>query len=193
MCSSSFKGRRRKDFIMIAVIGIIMAIMAALAAKQAAIRKNRRLEWATLTFLFSPLLLILELLPTRSAEATKQEAPPRSLFARVIEPVGVFVVIVGLLGIVGPVVSDALSTSGLPQCDSDRARSEVNDAIAGAPLGRIQGISVIDYRNITTEENTSTAVRCKADAVLNTSVTKPVHYSFTVEGDKVMVRFSIGD
>jgi hypothetical protein len=187
MCSSSFKGRRRKELFMIAVIGIIMAIVAALAAKQAAIRKNRRLEWATLTFLFSPLLLILELLPSRSAEATKQGAPPRSLFARVIEPVGVFVVIVGLLGIVR-----SFSMSGLPQCDSDRARSEVNDAIAGAPLGRVQGISVIDYRNIATEKNTSTAVRCKADAVLNTSVTEPIHYSFTVEGDKMMVRFSIG-
>jgi hypothetical protein len=85
------------------------------------------------------------------------------------------------------------TASGLPKCDSDRARSDVNDAIANAPLGRVQGISVIDYRNIVTEENTSTVVRCKANAVLNTDTTKPVYYSFTVEGDKVMVRFKIGD
>jgi hypothetical protein len=43
------------------------------------------------------------------------------------------------------------TATGLPRCDSVLARSEVDDAIAGAPLGRVMGISVIDYRNITTK------------------------------------------
>jgi hypothetical protein len=53
---------------------------------------------------------------------------------------------------------------------------------------------VVDYRNIRTETNTEAEMRCTADALLNTSVTRPVAYVFTVfteENGQVFVRFKL--
>ena len=79
----------------------------------------------------------------------------------------------------------------LPLCDSAEGRSQVDAAIANAPLGRVRGISVIEYKNIETVSTTPTEVHCKAGALLNNSFTKPISYSFTNEDNRLMVRFQL--
>jgi len=183
---------------MIWVIYIAVCILAILAARQAAIRKNRGSIWTFVTLVFAPAVLLLELLPKRSLEQPVQSAqsgnppplPSRGHYAWLLEPVGV-VALVGWFAFLAWDASQADLTSGLPRCDSARAFSSVEAAIEGAPLGRVMGISVIKFSNVMTETNTETEMRCKADALLSNSATRPVSYIFTNESGQVFVRFQL--
>ncbi|HZT90260.1 MAG TPA: hypothetical protein VFA12_20135 [Stellaceae bacterium] len=84
-----------------------------------------------------------------------------------------------------------LGQSGLPECDSPRAREEVDDTISRAPLGKIYGISVIEYDAVETVSQSASLVECKATVVLNNDTSHPATYSFTLKGDQQFVRFRI--
>ena len=195
------------------LIGIGVAILIAAAACQMARRKGRsEYLWGTLALIFSPSFLVLLLIPNKQAahkrsarpSVTKCAAcdgplssqatrcprcgqPQHQLFTHSwskIEISGVVAAsVVLMLGALSTYYTFATTASGLPRCDGSLAQSDVNNALANAPFGKILGLSIVSFDEIRTDDSTNTVVKCSADVTLNNNTRHQLIYSFTKRDD----------
>lgn len=81
--------------------------------------------------------------------------------------------------------------SGLPECDSDYAKTNVAKAMADAPFGKVLGLSIIEFRAIRTISRSDAEVRCGATVSLNNASTRELSYSFETRGNQVFVKAQV--
>jgi hypothetical protein len=169
-------------------------------------RKGRNaLGWGTLAFLFFPILFVLVFVPGKrkadiapaisacsacggavSVQATtcphcgqpRSQIAVRPWYAIPVEVTGTVIVFVAAAWSVWW-FSQTGSLGGLPQCDSTLAKSEVNRALANAPIGKVIGISIESFDAIRSDYTDNKVVRCSADVTLNNATKHKVVFSFS--------------
>jgi hypothetical protein len=72
---------------------------------------------------------------------------------------------------------------GLPRCDTNLAKSEVNRALANAPIGKVMGISIGSFDVIRSDYADAKIVRCSADVTLNNATKHKAVFSFSARDD----------
>jgi hypothetical protein len=72
---------------------------------------------------------------------------------------------------------------GLPRCDSTLAKSDVNRALANAPIGKVMGISIESFDVIRSDSANAKVVRCSADVTLNNATKHRAEFSFSARDD----------
>lgn len=87
--------------------------------------------------------------------------------------------------------SPARMSAGLPRCDSNEAFHDVQTAVAGAPLGKVMGLSIVQLSNIDTLFSDERKTECRAIASLSNDSTHKVLYRFQNENDEVIVHFNL--
>lgn len=78
-----------------------------------------------------------------------------------------------------------------PACDSEEATTDVADAMQNAPLGRIHGLTVIKLKNVQELDISPIERHCRADAMMNNSQIYSIDYSFTHDGDDVLIQAQV--
>lgn len=80
-------------------------------------------------------------------------------------------------------LSQTGALGGLPRCDTTLAKSEVNRALANAPIGKVMGISIESFDVIRSNYADAKVVRCSADVTLNNATKHKAEFSFSARDD----------
>lgn len=160
---------------------------AAAAAYFAAERRGRSRAWAVLAFFLSPALLVLVCLPkTNEAEA------PKRWFAAPLEIVGVLSVLT-MLGLIVYTVTQTGTFGGVPKCDSAFTVNIAKQAFAGAPVGKLTGLSIVELENIQETSASATGRECKGTALLNNATGHPAVFDIKQHGVEWFVSIRLPD
>jgi hypothetical protein len=87
----------------------------------------------------------------------------------------------------GDAIGQAIDRAALPSCDTDEAFDEVSRTVDESPVGRLLGLSIIRIRNAEEVFISDSARVCKGTALLNTSESYPITYSFTIDGEDILI------
>lgn len=198
------------------IVAIIVAFFSATATACAVNRKGRSKLWFFFTILFSPLFLIVELLPNKN----KQKAPiliscplchkeissevrkcpycghnmPRqhSLFAiiyeRIICVLWVFIIIFGILNFIP---NNPLSDYQypLPKCNSQRAKDSIEQTFESSQYRRNLGLSIVSIDHMQTVDYASDGIHCSAQVYLNNATEHTINYRFFLKNDEAYTEF----
>lgn len=104
-----------------------------------------------------------------------------------------FLVIIAAAGYQYTQFDNILAGSSFPKCDSYAAKQDVESAIAGSPLGKVSGISIISWSDIQTESHGEAEEVCRAKVTLNTAARVGATYRFYNSNGQTLVRFQIDD
>ena len=115
----------------------------------------------------------------------------RQWYAAPLEAAGVLAVSVPLvaagIGFAIGISGWERAQSGFPSCNSTLAQTEVNSAIANAPLGKVMGISVVDYEDISTRLESEDSEECHATVLLTNGNKTGMSFRFYTSGDRIMI------
>jgi hypothetical protein len=175
------------------LFGLMAATAAAIGCYCCALRKGRPAgSWAEWGFLVAPSMLVLELLPARPSEPHTQ---PPTTFHAIMEAVGVLAVLTFLgwcgYGLMNGGLDALANGGGIPACTSALAQDDVNSAIAGSPMGKLSGLSVVSFQDIVTQDSSPVLVDCGANVTLNSGVTSPASFSFRQQNGQTLVLFRL--
>ena len=152
---------------------LLTSAVASAAAYNLAIRKGRPEragKWATLSFLL-PLALPFQ---TLQRSRKNPQAHPQWF--------SIPLIIVANLAVVGQLVvafdeaASAGTIDGLPTCGSKVATDTAKSAIAGGPMGRTVGLSIIDLSGVQEISSSALERRCTGKALLNSGVEQTATY-----------------
>lgn len=85
----------------------------------------------------------------------------------------------------------AKAMSDYPACDSQEATEAIDNTMKNAPLGRVYGLSVVKIKNAHEVNVTPNERHCRGDAILNNASTYPISFSFSHDGDDVLVQAEV--
>jgi hypothetical protein len=85
------------------------------------------------------------------------------------------------------VVNESGSFSGFPQCGSALAHDTARAAFANAPIGKLSGLEIIDFRYDREISSTYTMKQCTANVTLNSGVEAVADYSREICGSQYFV------
>ncbi|MGE4483379.1 hypothetical protein [Acidocella sp.] len=78
-----------------------------------------------------------------------------------------------------------------PACDSYNAKSQVENAIAKAPMGKLLGLSIISWDSETQISSTESEEECQASITMNNGQEYQAAYKFYLKGDQIFVEFRL--
>ena len=199
----------------------VVTALAALSAAQMARRKRRPVgQWVWCVILASPTLLLLLILPKKpvaedSARSTienceacgglvsmaapvcphcghpRTKTTKRPWYAIPLEAAGTIAVTASLAAFGLGIIES--NRAGFPRCDSNMAQNDVNSAISNAPLGRVNGISIVDYENVNTVSSDKGSEECHATVVLSNGNKTGISFRFYNSNNQMMVNAKLDE
>jgi hypothetical protein len=162
-------------------LGIGVTLLSAIGAYFAAERQGREPgPWVGLCLIFSPLILVLIFLPK------KGEPKQKRWFAIPLAAAGSISVVAAIAFSIWSFIQTG-SASGFPQCGSALAHNTAMQAFAQAPIGKITGLAIIDFRNDREISSTDTVKQCTADVTLNNGTDHVADYRIEIRGNQYFV------
>jgi len=83
--------------------------------------------------------------------------------------------------------------SGFPDCNSTLAQTDVNSAFANAPLGKVMGISVVNYEDINTVLENKESEECHATVLLSNGNKTGINFRFYNSGNQMLISAKLDD
>jgi len=83
--------------------------------------------------------------------------------------------------------------TGFPKCESDYAKSMLLEAIDKAPLGRVNGVSILAIKDVKLVRVSSAEKVCVGTAILNTSAERPLTYRFYRDYGTIFIEAHFSD
>jgi hypothetical protein len=112
--------------------------------------------------------------------------PQASWFVRFLKSaITLFLAIAGAIAIFFALARSGKAT--LPECSSPSAISQVQEAFAEGPAGKVLGLKIIDTKEYSELSRTEAEVRCTAMVRLNNAHQGKLVYRFFVDGNRVFV------
>jgi hypothetical protein len=206
MLSTRLAENIRMEYLIMMAVAISAGAAAVQMGRR---KGRNALVWGTLAFLFFPILFVLLFVPGKrkadiapaisacsacggavSVQATtcphcgqpQSQIAVRPWYSIPVELAGTVIVFVAAAWSVWSFVwsfSQTGTLRGLPRCDSTLAKSEVNRALANAPIGKVIGISIESFDAIRSDYADDKIVRCSADVTLNNATKHKVVFSFS--------------
>jgi hypothetical protein len=84
-------------------------------------------------------------------------------------------------------------SSQLPACSSEIAHQSVANAVANAPMGKVEGLSIVSWGVTQTQSADGAQEKCSAVVTLSNAATFNSTYEFDRVNGTTMVRFLLGD
>jgi ssDNA-binding Zn-finger/Zn-ribbon topoisomerase 1 len=119
----------------------------------------------------------------------QKKAKKRRWYSWPLRIVGVIIGVIGLIKTMGGFAG----ASGLPACDDSAAKRQVQTTMKNAPLGRVAGLAIIEFQDVTTTSHSDERVECTASVMLNNNTQHPIRYSFFVRNKQIFVEANILD
>ncbi|CAK7191848.1 hypothetical protein COMNV_00028 [Commensalibacter sp. Nvir] len=196
------------------IFGLIITTFSTVAAISIKKRKGLSEIWVLLTFLCSPLLFVMELLPSKNKHApTIISCPvchkdissevnkchhcghllPRKYkpTAIVLETLPWILWIIYIIFLMSNPITNApinIFGNGLPKCDSEIAKYDVGHAFEGSQLRRNLGLSLILIDQIETINSLPDRISCKAHIELNDTTEHTMNYEFYIQNNTIYVK-----